>query len=711
MDINTWIGAIGLALSTQPLGFTVPEVPCHCAAGTELSWPMPASLAPASSPRPLGRGETRAKPPARVAEEGSAPAASDRAPDITFPSPAATSSDRPLPYPEPAPRVAATEPSKPHPLPFPEPRLAATQKTEGPDPQPVKPRRPDPESIETDTTMPKLGLRAGDFGDFVERRAALAEALASSAGPARTGLMLDIAALHLARGLVAEARSFLSAASPETPAQDLRAAALSYLADTFTPHAADESPEPGADWPEWPLLPLLEILNGPPVAEAYVAPATFARAFEALDLLPAALQAESLPRMLEIAIALEAWPEARALARRFELHPGLADGSALHFLLGRVAESGGEDVAAFDSYRRASAGRDAFAQRARLAMVDLGQRTGVLEPADAAQVLAEAATLWRGDELGLATRQALADAQVAAGDRIGAVGTLADIFQHHRNSLPAQIARQRADALVAAIYADGTGGALALADFMAAHERLARDLRFVPGFHRHAEAYADRLMALGATAAAAREYATGADLLEVVAEVDKAAEDPELVGMLRLKQAEALVAGGQHEAAAAILPLLPPSRDIEIARRQATLRAGILRATGQTEALVAARDWPHLALMKADALFEDGQWRRAFDHYQRARTAQDTPLAPAAAARMVLAAHRSGQPGRVEEALAELPDLPETPAWADIAREIGAPQDQPARLQSRNVRDQLLSAGRVADRVAAADPTGAEGDP
>ena len=47
----------------------------------------------------------------------------------------------------------------------------------------------------------------------------------------------------------------------------------------------------------------------------------------------------------------------------------------------------------------------------------------------------------------------------------------------------------------------------------------------------------------------------------------------------------------------------------------------------------------------------------------------------------------------------------------DIAREIGTPQDQPARLQSRNVRDQLLSAGRVADRVAAADPTGAEGDP
>ncbi|ETX16702.1 hypothetical protein OCH239_00285 [Roseivivax halodurans JCM 10272] len=566
----------------------------------------------------------------------------------------------------------------PNPLPYPGPRMVGP---EIPAPSPVAP---------VPSAIPDLGLSAFGATDFVETRAGLIADLAPDGEPDASAT-LDLAALHVAQGLHSDALSFLGSVAVTDRSDRLRRDALRRIAHVL----GDIGEAPSAELPsDWPLGPLLDLLEAP---EADNSSEMLAGAVAALDILPPVLRAQALPRLLAYTVEREDWREAHDLATRFENHPGIADGSAFHYLLGQVGEAGGEHVAAFDAYRRAALGRDAFAQRARLALVDLGLRTETLRPEEAAELLTQAATLWRGDEIGRATLEALAEARLAAGDRAGAVMALAEVFRAHPRSFAAQKARRRAVSLLEEIYDAGTAGEISLGAFAELHQNLAADLRFEAAFHAEAERFAGHLLALGMTAAAAREFGTLADFVEVAAEVDPAEDEPARRARLRLREAEALIAGGRIDAAAAILAAGPGDLEPALRPRFDALRSEVLLASGDADALLQTSPAPDLLRLKADALYDDGQWGRASDFYAELWEAEGA-IGPSLAPRMVLAAHRAGLPRQVERILAALPTLEETPAWAEIAREVANPAEPSSPLRREAVRRQIDSAAQVADR-------------
>ena len=199
------------------------------------------------------------------------------------------------------------------------------------------------------------------------------------------------------------------------------------------------------------------------------------------------------------------------------------------------------------------------------------------------------------------------------------------------------------------------------------------------------------------TAAAAREFGSLADFVEVAAEVDPAEDEPARRARLRLREAEALIAGGRIDAAAPILAAGPGDLEDALHARFDALRAEVLRASGDMDALLQTSPAPDLLRLKADALFDDGQWRRASDFYDELWEAEGE-ISPSLAPRMVLAAHRAGLPQEVERILAALPTLEETPAWAEIAREVANPAATSSPLRLEAIRQQIKTAAEVADR-------------
>ncbi|MCP1169412.1 hypothetical protein NHG85_12920, partial [Limimaricola sp. ASW11-118] len=236
----------------------------------------------------------------------------------------------------------------------------------------------------------------------------------------------------------------------------------------------------------------------------------------ALDAMPGPLRAAVLPELLEAAIEAKLWDAAHGLAQRFDAHAELRGGSAYRFLLGRAAQAGGNLVMAFDSYAMAAGGSDAWAQRARLALIDLGRATGTLSAEDGAALLRQSWHLWRGDALEIATLERLAEVEHGRGETEAAIQAMTEIQRRHGDSDAARDSGARLDEMVAELYARGGAGDLPIGAFVAAHRRISPDLMFRPGFAAQAEKLAARLYEIGATDAAAREYAALRDQLAVM---------------------------------------------------------------------------------------------------------------------------------------------------------------------------------------------------
>ncbi|ETX28890.1 hypothetical protein RISW2_04045 [Roseivivax isoporae LMG 25204] len=547
--------------------------------------------------------------------------------------------------------------------------------------------------------LPALDLGPLAEAPYLETRAGMLEALAAARESHRAGVLIGLARLHLAHGMFPEARSFLrraEAAGEASPVSEVLDLALR----AFDPRRHD--PVPAADAaPEGPDVPLFSALLA--IAEGPTGPIPdFAEAIDRIDALPVALQAVALPPMLDHAVGAERWWEARKLAGRFEEIDALREGSVYHYQLGRVAEAGREDVAAFDSYLRAATGRDAAAQRARLALVALGQRTGTLEPAEAAEMLRAARRLWQGGPLGRQTLAALAAADLAAGDRVSALVVLHDILRAYPDSLDAQKARAEAEALLAQVYGEGLSGIMPLPVFMQAHQRLAEDFRMSGLFDAYSESYAGLLMSHGFTAAAAEELSVLRDHVAVAQDLGLGKAEPARDDRLRLAEAEALIAGGRPEEAVPLLAAPLGAENPELSERLLHLRASVFEASGDTEALLDAtppEPSERFLRLKADALFARESWSEAYETYRALWERAPAAMAPSRAARMLLAAHRSGSSADIGAIVDALPQLAETPHWAAIARELAADRPELLPLRQSMVEAEIADALRTVERI------------
>lgn len=553
--------------------------------------------------------------------------------------------------------------------------------------------------------------RGASSVDYVDRRAALVAGLAEAeTAGARADLLLDLAALSVSHALAPEALSFLSGlpddegAAALDPARAARRDRIA-LAAWGVSGAATPAPLPARSQLEaadhWSQRPLWRALSHAREGDVAAAAEDLPLAEEVLGALPPALAAALLPELLETAIEAGLWDAAHALAQRFDSHPELRGGSAYRFLLGRAAQAGGNPVMAFDSYAMAAGGGDVWAQRARLALIDLGRATDTLAPEDAAQLLRQSWRSWRGDALEVATLERLAEVEYGRGDTEAAIAALTEVLRRHPQSDAARNSGDRLDEMVADLYAQGASGDLPIAEFVAAHRRLSPELVFRPGFAAQAELLAGRLYEIGATDAAAREYAAIRDQLAVMRDLGLEEVPPARFDALRLAQAEALLRGGQTEAAAQALGTAPASVP-ELRDRLSLLRARLSSAEGDGAAVIATRmEIPSEGYLRlrAAALFERGEWAAARDAYASLWRDLGPGLGTSEAIRLLLAAHRAGDAELVAELLDRLPDLAASPELAAVARSLAPVAPLSLPIGQKSATDRMQGADAALRRL------------
>ncbi|EYD71955.1 hypothetical protein Lokhon_02027 [Limimaricola hongkongensis DSM 17492] len=550
-------------------------------------------------------------------------------------------------------------------------------------------------------------------GGYIDRRAALIETLAMASDEGtRAGLLLDLAALSADHALGPEALSFLSGL-PGTGKAGL-APALAARRDRIALAAwglsGDETPpEPlraliegrGDTASGWVEAPLWRALAQARAGDVERAAEHLPHLDAALDAMAPALAAALLPELLEAAIEAGLWDAAHGLAQRFDRHPELRGGSAYRFLLGRAAQSGGNPVMAFDSYAMAAGGGDVWAQRARLALIDLGRATGTLPPEDAAVLLRQSWRLWRGDALEVATLERLAEVEYGRGEIEAAITALTEVQRRHPRSDAARQSGDRLDQMIADLYAQGASGALPIAEFVAAHRHLSPELTFRPGFAAQAERLAGRLLEIGATDAAAREYAAIRDQLAVMHDLELEEVPPGRIDALRLAQAEALLRGGQVAAAARALGTAPASVP-ELRDRLALLQARLSSATGDGDGVIATRmEIPSEGYLRlrAEALFDRGEWGAARDAYVSLWRDLGPDLGTAGTIRLLLAAHRANDAALVAELLDRLPMLAGSPELAEVARSLAPVAPLSLPIGQKSATDRMQGADAALRRL------------
>ena len=495
--------------------------------------------------------------------------------------------------------------------------------------------------------------------------------------------------------------------APLPSALSRRRGALRAAAATLDPRAPPaDAPPPGAygDLPGAGALRALALLRAGRAAEALD---LLAGAPDALDRAPPALRARVLPPLLEAALAADRPLLAAALRGRLDRVAGLAEPGAAAFLAARAAAAAGNDAAAAAGFAAAAAAGTVWGHRARLAGIDLGLPSGAPEPAAALEALGEARALWRGDDEALDTLRRAARLAGEAGDARAAAEALGEIWWRG--------GRRPEDAAAAlgalrAFYEAGASGRLTLPSFMEGHRRLAGPFRLLPGHAALAEGFADHLLARGATGAAAAEYADAAAHLLFGAERGLWPAAPARLDALRLKEAEAHLAGGRPEAAAPLLegPLRAPEAGAAARLDELRLRRLVLSGEAPAEGAPATSGAdPGLLARAARGHVIARRWGPALDAYRALWDATGGAVPAEDAGGALLAAHHGGDEemrARAERALAAAGG-----ARAAMAEGGLAPEGDPGALGAARLRgalgrseDALRASARLAEAAAAA---------
>ncbi|MBY6006462.1 hypothetical protein KUV62_21235 [Salipiger bermudensis] len=561
---------------------------------------------------------------------------------------------------------------------------------------------------------PPLYLEQRETLPFLDERRALMSRIreAEAGSPDAARALTDLAEFYFAHGMASEGLSVLDAVQgPGLPlAHELRASAFELalgLTDPLRRPLTDRAQallEPGhGEWADQPLFLALSHMRDGRCDEAG---ALLDEAVTRLARFSKPVQERVLPGLLECAIETQQWRLARDLAAAFDAYPELKGGSAYRFLLGRVAEAGDAPLAAFDSYVQAQGGNDFWAHRARRALVDLGLAHEALAPEEAVTLLAQEAEIWRGGEEGASTLRDLASLQLIAKDPASAIETYGRIIVRHPESAEANEARQKARTLIDELYRAGAAREVSLGRFMAHHERIAPFFRFNLAFADASELLADTFLKAGATTIAAREYATIHDYLVAGQDLGITETGPGHLERLKIKEAEALAAGGQWETLGALLAQPLEIDDAGLRRRYDLVSADYLEETGQASELLSGStdEAPEQVLrLRAQARFDEADWSAAVAAYGllHERLGSEMPLPDSI--RYLLAAHRDGDLAQTAELARAFPALTELPAWADISRSLTQAAPELLPLREETARARIESAGDVLETLPGAE--------
>lgn len=503
--------------------------------------------------------------------------------------------------------------------------------------------------------------------------------------PARAVQHLAEAERYLNRGLILEALSF-AADIPEgaLPAELLpRQRALIAKATVLDPRpgAAPEVAE--AAFEAAAQKPVFQALAHARAGQAAEAAATLSAHVDALTALPEPLQVRALPYLLAAAIDANDWATGRALVEAFQGHPGLADSAAFSYLLGQTALQYGEKLRAFDHFAVASGSADKWGHRARLQMVDLAVAHGGITADEQEHMLMRIYGAWRRGPEASETLLRLEGVQIEKGDRLAALETLSTLMTNHAGSPEAGEAQARARTVLAEAYRRFLTEGADLNTVIETHARIARNYRFFEGFDVLAEKFGNHLLSVGITGLAAQEFRLTGEYLAAAESLDLFETPDARIDALRLKEAEALLAGGQLERAKALLVQPLAAEDARSAARLASLRAEYFGRTGEAlqETADALEATPSGYIRElAEQYFEAEQWDRARLEYLKLAGVMGDRLATPDAVNLFLAAERSGD-AALSKVLGELLAQRQDFDRAALAEEVslGSPIDTDIR--------------------------------
>lgn len=561
-----------------------------------------------------------------------------------------------------------------------------------------------PAASETATAFGNLDLTGWGVRDLLKERRALMVRLSApvtsegQADAGRAALYLDLAELHLAQMMLPEASGYLDAV--DTKRLDARLLARHHSISTtlqLLGATADSAPAIAASegWTQGVALRTAALARSGNM-DADPLPLAVAGLSSLSDPIAAAI----LPDLLEAALAADDWNAAKELASDFSRHPMLRDSSAYRFLLARASEQSGDVLTAFDGYAEAAQGGDVYAHRARLKIVELGRRTETLPLEDAVALLKTARWSWSGDRYATEGAALLARYAAELGDTQAALWALQRVMTTADSPEEAEQARQHALSVISDFYRAGAAGDMPLDAFIEGHAAIMSHWGLEEGVIESAIALPESLLDAGMTAIAAREFRGLRAIAESAGSMGQSVLDPEVIDRLRCDEAQALLAGGQADAAVDLLISFGDRPDAD--PRMQLLLIQALSKAGRSDQMMQLRG---LALDidtrrdRAVGLYESGRWdaaQQALDDLWATYPAQFTF---ADATRLTLAAYQAGDMDTVRRTAAAFPTLTDLPAWEELATGLLGPAPAAESLSTEMMRLSMANADRVLETV------------
>lgn len=552
---------------------------------------------------------------------------------------------------------------------------------------------------------PRFNLAPWTLAGFGADRAALNSAQVAAGPDERPARAMDLAEFYLAQAMLPEGLSVMSSLDPSAlaPVDAARFRALDAALRMAAGARAPADAPVGPAYADWPDAAFWSLLAGVRAGDLAALGPQFDDALRVLDGYSPQLAKQLLPALLEAATDAGAWAASGEIAARMADDPELRASAAYDFLLGRAAQAAGQGEDAFDAYVRAAAGRDVYAQRARIALADMGLEGGPKALRQTRDMIADMRYRWRGGQLELDMLMRLATVDDRLHDRAEALAVMGEILRLFPGTPEAERISARADALLDEVYAEGASGKLPLPEFLALHRRVSPDFRLIPGFDRQAERLAQRLAAIGASASAADEYGQIRAALRNGVASGAWPEDADRDAELRLEQAAALLEGGQAADAELLLASDEPVPAALEDRRGELLARALLALGRPDQALsvsVAAPNADYLRL-QADTYRARSDWAAAATRYGQLQQRFPEQFEFADAVGLFLSQYQLRRYDEAAAVVADFPRLTETSEWQQIAAAILASPSDLAPLRERAAKDRLQGAVGALEQIGA----------
>lgn len=551
---------------------------------------------------------------------------------------------------------------------------------------------------ETPTYPAPFGFDGLTLAEFTPRKDELLRQFeeARGSGESLVDAKLDLAKFFVGNAFLPEAKSILNTVDVEGLSEQNR---QDYHALRMAHHVLSDAggPVPSPDVLEtaspstWEDHALWQSLNASRTGNYREAKSYLEDAYAVFQDYPVLFQRETMAPLLETAIRTGEWTLAKEMATAMGNDPQMSDSPAYSFLLGFAAERSDRLTEAFDAYREASLGSDIYAQRARMALVDMGLNNDAMSLEDAETFLEDNRFAWRGDRYEVEALKRLASVYARQQKNIETLETLSDIFTRFPDHEAAGPASQKAERLLNRFYSAGANGDIPLNEFLQNHDRLEHRYRFVEPFHEENMKLAARLEELGASAKAAEEYRTIAEYLEVAEDLGIWDLSPYAITEARLGQARTQAQGWQYENAADTLVNLEERELGPYAPDFNRLKATVFdRLETPEDVIETSLDDPDAEYirMRAQAYWSGTDWQNATNAYLELWEDFPDAFNRADAMNLLLASYRARDMDTARRIANEFPDITESNEWSQVAKGLldAAPNISPLREASAEQR-------------------------